>query len=88
MHRWDCFLNVNQTKAKNQHLKDKYEENLIREAEEANITKDKETILKRMEHVGEDHEVDSEVAMKEKELVLNDGRRMLIKERRQLFQPI
>jgi hypothetical protein len=35
-----------------------------------------------MGHEGEDHEVDSEVVVKEKELVLNDGRRMLIRERK------
>jgi hypothetical protein len=34
-----------------------------------------------MGHVGEDYEVDNEVTVKEKELVLNDGRRMLIRER-------
>jgi hypothetical protein len=56
---------------------------LIREEEEVDSSKDKETLLKRMGHVEEDHEVDNEVVVKEKELVLNDGRRMLIKERRQ-----
>jgi hypothetical protein len=51
-------LDVNQTKAVNQHPENISEENLIREAEEVDISKDKETLLKRMGHVGEDHEVD------------------------------
>ena len=50
-----------------------YEENLIREVEEVDILKDKETLLKKMGHIGEGREVNSE----------NDGRIMLIKERRQ-----
>jgi hypothetical protein len=64
-------------------IEDIFDGNLIREAEETNGPKDKETLLKKNGHIGEDHEIDSEVAMKENELVLNNGRRMLIKERRQ-----
>jgi hypothetical protein len=72
-------LDVNQTKAVNQHPENTIEENLIREEKEVDISKDKETLLKRMGHVGEDHEVENEVVVKENELTLNDGRRMLIK---------
>ena len=41
-----------------------------------------------MGHVGECHEDDNEVSMKENELILNDGRRMLIREIRQWLQPV
>ena len=57
---------------------------MIWEVEEDDITKDKETLSKMMGHEGEDHEV----VLKENELVLNDGRRMLIRERRQWLQPV
>jgi hypothetical protein len=60
-------------------LQDIFEEKFIREAEETDGARDKQTLLKNIGHVGEDHEIDSKVAMKEKELVLNNGRRMLIK---------
>jgi hypothetical protein len=76
-------LNNNQTKEENQHPEDIFEENLIREEENVDGSKNKETRLKKMGHEGEDHEVDRKVVVKEKELVLNDGRRMLIRERRQ-----
>jgi hypothetical protein len=56
---------------------------LIRETKEYYTSKDNETPLKNMGHVGEGCEFDNEVVVKEKELVLNDRRRMLIKERRQ-----
>jgi hypothetical protein len=36
-----------------------------------------------MGHEKEDHEVEINIVMKENELVLNDGRRILIRERRQ-----
>jgi len=73
------FLDVNQTKELNQHPENTSEENLIRVVEEVDISKYKETFLKRMGHVRKDHEVDSEVAMKENGLVLNDGIQILIK---------
>jgi hypothetical protein len=54
-------FNANQTKEENGHPEDIFEENLIREAEEVDNSKDKETLLKRMGHVGEDHEVDKKL---------------------------
>jgi hypothetical protein len=58
---------------------DIFEEKFIREAEETDGARDKQNLLKNIGHVGEDHEIDSKVDMKEKELVLNNGRRMMIK---------
>jgi hypothetical protein len=75
-------LYFNQFKEVNQHPKNISEEKLIREEKKIDIYKVKETLLKRMGHVGKNHEFDSEVVVKEKEQVLNDGRIMLIKERR------
>ena len=60
-------------------LQDIFEEKFIREAEETDGARDKKTLLKNIGHVGEDHEIDSKVAINEKELVLNNGRRTLIK---------
>jgi hypothetical protein len=55
----------------------------MKDAEEDKDSKDKGTLLKMMEHEREDHEIDSEVVFKENKLVLNDGRRMMIRERKQ-----
>ena len=60
-------------------LQDIFEEKFIREAEETDGARDKQTLLKNIGHVGEDHEIDNKFDMNEKELVLNNGRRMLIK---------
>ena len=60
-------------------LHDIFQDKFVREEEETDGARDKQTLLKNIGHVGEDHEIDSKVAIKEKELVLNTGRRMLIK---------
>jgi hypothetical protein len=58
-------------------------ENLMKEEENVDGSKNKETPLKRMGHEGEHHEAGSEANVKEKELVLNNGRRLLTREIRQ-----
>jgi hypothetical protein len=60
-----------------------FDENLMKEAEKDEDSKDKGTILKRMGLEGEEYEIDSEGVVKENELVLSNGRRMLIRERKQ-----
>ena len=55
----------------------------MKKVEEDNNSKDKDIILKIMGHVREDYEASNELFVKENELVLNDVRRILIRERRQ-----
>ena len=60
-------------------LQDIFQDKFVREEEETDGARDMQTLLKNIGHVGEDHEIDSKFYMNEKELVLNNGRRMLIK---------